>query len=136
MTDTLTSGVHHLGLTVPNLETAELFFTETLGWFVKGRKPDYPAVFVSDGVITLTLWRVRDPEQFIPFDRKNNIGLHHLALVVADYQALLDVFNKVRAHEGVVIEFEPQKMSPDSPRHHFMCLIPGGVRVEFAMKVI
>ena len=49
----LTSGVHHVGLTVPNLERAREFFVDTLGFGVVGEVPSYPAVFVSDGAITI-----------------------------------------------------------------------------------
>ena len=48
MTGTLTRGVHHVGLAVPDLEAAERFFRDALGWKTVGGVPDYPAVFVSD----------------------------------------------------------------------------------------
>ena len=42
--------------------------------------PDYPAVFVGDGLTRITLWQIKDPVTAAPFDRRRNIGLHHLAL--------------------------------------------------------
>ena len=75
-----TQGVHHAGLTVPDLAAARRFFEEALGFSVVGERPDYPAAFVSDGVVMLTLWRAEDPAAAIPFDRKKGIGVHHLAL--------------------------------------------------------
>ena len=48
-TTAATSGAHHIGLTVPDLVAARAFFEGVLGFRVVGEKPDYPAVFVSDG---------------------------------------------------------------------------------------
>ena len=38
-----------MGLTVPDLAAARRFFVEELGYQQRGERPDYPAVFVSDG---------------------------------------------------------------------------------------
>lgn len=46
---TATPGVHHVGLTVPDLAAARRFFVEELGYQQRGERPDYPAAFVSDG---------------------------------------------------------------------------------------
>ncbi|HTJ02845.1 MAG TPA: VOC family protein [Methylovirgula sp.] len=132
MPEPLTLGVHHVGLAVPDIETAERFFVEVLGWSVVGGRPSYPAVFVSDGSTRLTLWRVADPETANPFDRRGNVGLHHLALKVADRTVLGAVFERVQAHPGVNVEFEPEPVHEGSQTHHFICSMPGGVRIEFA----
>lgn len=132
MTSSLTSGVHHIGLAVPDLDAAVRFFVDALGWDVVGGRPDYPAVFVSDGSIMLTLWRVADPENATAFDRRANIGLHHLALAVADEAALMTVYERVRRHPGVETEFAPEPSRPGSSTRHFICAMPGGIRVEFA----
>ena len=52
-----TRGAHHVGLTVPDLRAARDFFVDALGFAEVGELPDYPAVFVSDGAITITLWQ-------------------------------------------------------------------------------
>ena len=52
----LTRGVHHVGLTVPDLASARRFFVEALGYEQRGEAADYPAVFVSDGTTLITLW--------------------------------------------------------------------------------
>jgi hypothetical protein len=91
-------------------------------------------VFVSDGVVTLTIWRVTDPENAVAFNRKTNIGLHHLALAVADEAALATVYERVSNHPGVMLEFTPEPVRPGSPTHHFICAIPGGLRIEFATR--
>ena len=83
MSDTaLTQGAHHIGLTVPDLAKTRAFFIDTLGFDQLGDVPDYPAVFMSDGATMITLWQAENPATAVPFDRKNVIGLHHLALKV------------------------------------------------------
>ena len=131
-TEPLTLGVHHVGLAVPDLDAAQRFFCDVLGWRVVGEVPDYPAVFVGDGTTMLTLWRVADPAGAVAFDRRRNVGLHHLALAVADAAALATVHAKVALVPGVTIEFAPEPVRPGSPTHHFICTMPGGVRIEFA----
>lgn len=130
MAETQTLGVHHVGLAVPDIEAARSFFCEALGYRTVGGNPDYPAHFVSDGTTLLTLWQVEAPAR--PFDRRHNIGLHHLAIAVADAEALDAVYARVRDWPGVAIEFAPCALREGSQVRHFMCAIPGGVRVEFA----
>lgn len=130
MTEALTLGAHHVGLTVPDLDAARDFFTDILGFAVVGERPAYPAVFVSDGAMMVTLWRAATPESAAPFDRKNNIGLHHLALKVADHDALEALGERLAATSGVVIEFVPEQLG-ETPLRHMMCAIPGGIRMEF-----
>ena len=126
---TVTQGAHHIGLTVPNLEQTRNFFIETLGYDQVGEVPDYPAVFLSDGTLMITLWQASDPANAVPFDRKNVIGLHHLALTV-DADAIDGLCDKLKDTAEVDIEFEPEPLG-DMPVRHMMCNIPGGIRVEF-----
>lgn len=126
----LTRGAHHIGLTLPDLAAARSFFTRTLGFKTVGEKPDYPAAFVSDGVTMITLWQASDPLRAVPFDRKNVIGLHHVALKVADSSALEALHDTLRETDGVRIEFAPEPLGGGSTRH-LMCAIPGGIRMEF-----
>lgn len=132
MTGPLTLGVHHVGLAVPDLDAAERFFVDALGWTVTGGVPSYPAVFVSDGSTMVTLWRVADPGRAAAFDRRANIGLHHLALKVADLDALLAAYDRIRVRPDVTIEFAPSPMREGSSLHHLICAMPGGVRLELA----
>lgn len=132
MTDSalpLTQGAHHIGLTVPALGPTREFFTETLGFTVVGERPEYPAVFVSDGHIMLTLWQAQDPADAVPFDRKRVIGLHHFALRVASPEALRALHQRLREAGGVEIEFDPEPLGA-GPTQHMMCTIPGGIRLE------
>jgi hypothetical protein len=33
-----------------------------------------------------------------------------------------------------MLEFTPEPVRPGSPTHHFICAIPGGLRIEFATR--
>ena len=126
----LTQGAHHVGLTVPDCRATADFFLDALGFEEVGGKPDYPSIFMSDGHILLTLWQAEDPGRARAFDRKGCIGLHHLALAVADAGALAEVHARLAARPDVTVEFAPEAMG-GAPLRHMMCAIPGGVRVEF-----
>lgn len=126
----VTRGVHHLGLTVPDLAVTRSFFIDTLGFEQVGERPEYPAVFVSDGTVMITLWQAEKPASVVAFDRRNNIGLHHVALLVESQAALDALHTELAGTGGVSIEFAPENLR-DGPVRHMMCAIPGGVRVEF-----
>ncbi len=130
-TSTSTYGVDHVGLSVRDLATTRKFFCDCLGWRVLGERPDYPAAFVSDGHGIVTLWQVESPGTAAPFDRRANVGLHHLALAVIDQAGLDDLYKRVSGWPGVVVEFEPQ-LSGAGPKIHFIVREPGGLRLEFA----
>ncbi len=126
----VTAGAHHIGLTVPDLAKTHAFFLDTLGFAQVGEVPDYPAVFLTDGTTMITLWQAENPASAVPFDRKNVIGLHHLALNVDGADALDAVHDKLKASDGVDVEFAPEPLG-GGPAKHMMCAIPGGIRVEF-----
>jgi len=130
MSHSLTRGVHHVGLTVTDLDSSCGFFTELLGWEKVGGNPDYPAVFVSDGSVMLTLWQAKEPLTAIAFDKNSNVGLHHLAIRVADLDTLDKIYRMLTAAENVDIEFAPEPLR-GGPTTHMMCYEPGGIRVEF-----
>lgn len=132
MTGKLTRGVHHVGLTVPDLDQARAFFCGLLGFDEVGGVPAYPSIFVSDGAILLTLWRAADPITARAFDRRTNIGLHHLSLAVADDAALDAVWARISTHPEVVIDAAPGPIRPGSATRHFLIFVPGGIRIEFA----
>jgi catechol 2,3-dioxygenase-like lactoylglutathione lyase family enzyme len=126
----LTLGIDHLGLTVPNLEATVTFFTDCLGWKEVGGKPEYPSKFISDGTSVLTLWQAKTDTP-VGFDRKTNIGLHHVAFKLESEDALNNAFSKVREWPGVTIECSPE-FSGNGPKVHFFINEPGGNRLEFA----
>jgi catechol 2,3-dioxygenase-like lactoylglutathione lyase family enzyme len=126
----ITRGAHHIGLTVPDIAKTGKFFTDTLGFTQVGEIPDYPAVFLSDGVTMITLWGAADPATAVSFDRKNVIGLHHLALTVENVDALESLHGILQSTDDVEIEFAPEPLL-GGPTQHLICAIPGGIRVEF-----
>lgn len=124
-----THGAHHVGLTVPDLDAASRFFSSALGFSQVGEIADYPAVFISDGTLMLTLWQVEDPDNAVPFDRRRNIGLHHLALRVGDASTLSQLAKELASRNDVDIEFAPEGLG-DSGISHMMCRVPGNIRLE------
>lgn len=126
----VTVGINHLGLAVKDLDRTAAFFTETLGWREAGGDPDYPSIFVTDGNAFVTLWRVEDPETAADFNRRKNVGLHHLAFTVGSLEALNALYGKLLETEGVRIEFAPEFMG-QGPTTHMMIREPSGNRLEF-----
>ena len=127
----LTQGLDHLGLSVRSLAKSVRFFVDALGWIEKGRKPEYPAAFASDGKLLLTLWQVSGQAAAEPLDRKSRVGLHHLALKVASSDELDALFSRIEDWPEIEVEFAPE-LSGEGPKRHFMILEPGGNRLEFA----
>jgi hypothetical protein len=88
-------------------------------------------VFVADGHDVVTLWQVDGPASCVAFDRRYNIGLHHLALKVANLAGHYALYARVAAWPGVVVEFAPEPLGKGLKIH---CMRePGGVRLEFAV---
>ena len=128
MTNSVTKGAHHIGLTVSKLEESAAFFTTLLGWKEVNRNDEYPAIFVSDGNIMVTLWKNKD-EPPTAFDKNRNVGLHHVAFKV-DSEADLDRIYEKLASNDVKIEFSPELLR-SGPAKHMMCYDPSGIRIEF-----
>ena len=124
-----TEGVHHVGLTVKDLERSKKFFIETLGYKQVGEISDYPAVFLSDDSVMVTLWQVESPDKAVTFDRRHNIGLHHLAIRVKNDEALDSLHKTLSDIKDVTIEFAPEPLM-GGPARHMMCTEPGGNRIE------
>lgn len=131
-TEVVTEGLNHVGLTVKYLDRSVSFFTDTLGWKAVGGDPDYPSVFVTDGNMFVTLWQTTNPDTAIDFDRKNNVGLHHLAITVNSLKALHELHAKFLDVEGLKIEFAPEFMGA-GPTTHMMIREPSGNRLEFVV---
>ena len=128
MTNPVTKGAHHIGLSVSRLEESASFFTAILGWREVKRNNDYPAIFVSDGSIMVTLWQTNDQPP-IPFDKNRNVGLHHVAFEVESDAALAALHNKL-VENKVEIEFTPELLG-QGPARHMFCYDPSGIRIEF-----
>ncbi|MFO3902955.1 VOC family protein [Enterobacter hormaechei] len=124
----VTHGAQHIGLAVSKLEESAEFFTKILGWEEVKRREDYPAIFVRDSALTITLWKTQTDEP-VKFDRKTNIGLHHLALRVENKEELFRLLDVLKANQ-IEIEFEPIFIR-EGPSMHMMCYEPSGIRIEF-----
>jgi len=123
-----TKGAHHIGLVVSTLEATADFFTGLLGWQEVCRNDEYPAIFVSDGSIMVTLWAATETPA-VPFNKNRNIGLHHVAFGV-ESEAELNSLHRRLADNGIRIEFAPEPLG-QGPAQHMMCYEPSGIRVEF-----
>jgi len=126
----LTSGFSHVGLSVSNLEASFQFF-QVLGFNKVGGVDSYPSMFLSDGSSLLTLWQTE--KDATPFDRRKNVGLHHLAIKVSSMEALEDTYKAVLKLDGVRVDgegaFGPQTL--DGTRlAHAMVYEPSGNRIE------
>jgi catechol 2,3-dioxygenase-like lactoylglutathione lyase family enzyme len=121
-----TSGCHHIGLSVDKLEDTAAFFTACLGWQEVRRDDSYPAIFVSDGIIMVTLWKSKllDPPGF----DKNHIGLHHVAFRVDTEDKLDACYLNIKDY-GLKLEFSPELLR-GGPAKHMMFYEPSGNRIE------
>ncbi len=129
----MTEGLSHLGLTVTKLDKTAAFFIQTLGWRLAGEKPAYPAKFVTDGNMFITLWQVENIDSYVNFDRKNNVGLHHLALSVSSEENLHILHERFKIIDDIVIEFGPE-LNGKGPTMHMMIREPSGNRIEFTYR--
>jgi catechol 2,3-dioxygenase-like lactoylglutathione lyase family enzyme len=123
----LTAGISHVGLAVSNLDKSLQFF-EAIGYKKIGGDDAYPSIFLSDGDSMITLWQTDDGAT--PFDRKKNVGLHHLAIKVPTLEALQEVYDTVMAIDGVNSDFAPEALT-GMPLTHAMVFEPSGNRIEF-----
>ena len=128
MNKPITNGTHHIGLTVSKLEESADFFISLLGWQEVRRNEEYPAIYVSDGSIMVTLWAIKESPS-IHFDRRKNIGLHHIAFKVESEDDLNRLHQRLADH-GTRIEFAPERLGQGAAKH-MMCYEPSGIRVEF-----
>ena len=126
---TQTAGLNHLGLAVRDLGETTRFFVECLGWVESGRDDSYPRTAVSDGTLRLTLWQVDHDLSINAFHRRQNIGLHHLAIEVTSEQRLQELSKRVSSYPKVKVKFIPEPINT-GPRIHMMFCEPGGIRLE------
>ena len=125
-----TQGLNHFGLAVSDLDATARFFSDCLGWQESGRDESYPRTAVSDGLVRLTLWQVDNSLTVEPFNRRKNVGLHHLAITVPTEAALNELADRVSSWKGVEVEFMPELVGK-GPRKHMMFCEPSGIRLEF-----
>ncbi|MFT5295792.1 MAG: lactoylglutathione lyase [Colwellia sp.] len=81
----------------------------------------------------VTLWQVSNPDLVVDFDRKNNVGLHHLALSVASEENLNILYKRFKNVDGLIIEFGSE-INGKGPTMHMMIREPSGNRIEFTYR--
>ena len=68
-----------------------------------------------------------------PFDRRKNVGLHHLAIKVSSLTALDEVYAAIQSVPGVCVDgedaFGPEKLNGTSLTHG-MVFEPSGNRID------
>jgi lactoylglutathione lyase len=124
-----TRGINHLGLSVLDLDRSVHLFVGALGWTESGRDNSYPRTAVSDGHVRITLWQVDHKLGVQAFNRRKNVGLHHLALEVDSEARLHSLAQSLADWPEVKIEFMPELLGK-GPRKHMMFFEPGGNRIE------
>ena len=102
-----TGGIHHLRLTVADVERARAFYTEVLGFSVVMDLD--PGVFLSNGSIGLGLGPHPDPTTAAPADRfdENWVGLDHLSFGVGsrdDLEAAMRVLDERGVPRGEITD--------------------------------
>jgi catechol 2,3-dioxygenase-like lactoylglutathione lyase family enzyme len=125
----LTQGINHVGLTVKDLAATTAFFIDVLGFTENGFDASYPRTRITDGSVIITLWQVDFSTEVVDFNRRQNIGLHHLALSVESESDLNQIQERIAKYSGCEIEFAPELLS-GGPRKHMMFSEPGGIRIE------
>ena len=76
--------------------------------------------------------RAKQPSAVKPFGKNNNVGLHHLAIRVADPDTLEKGYLKPAAAENVDIEFVPEPLR-NGPATHTIRYEAGGIDIEFTV---
>ncbi len=112
-----------------------MFFTDVLGFKVLGNDPTYPAYFLSNKKTTITLWRIKNNEKRVEFNRAENVGLHHLALSVESIEKLSRLHKHLKMQNNITIEFAPENLGK-GPAQHMMIREPSGNRIEFIARPI
>ena len=85
-----TGGVHHLRLTVTDVDRTVAFYTGVLGF--KKLMDLNPGAFLSNGAVGLGIGPFPDPSHAIRGDRfsENRVGLDHLSFSVSSRRVLED----------------------------------------------
>jgi catechol 2,3-dioxygenase-like lactoylglutathione lyase family enzyme len=96
MTPLPLTGISHVGLSVPDVDAAVLFWHDVMGLEVVGRTPSYCLLLHREGLFVLGL---NDHEGAVtgPFDERRT-GLDHIALAIPDAAALEEWIQRFDEH--------------------------------------
>lgn len=105
-----TGPVHHLRLTVADVERSRAFYVDVLGF--EHVMDLNPGAFLSNGSVGLGLGPVPDPARAVPGDRfdENRVGLDHLSLGVgsrAELEAAARVLDERHVPRGEIKDLGP-----------------------------
>lgn len=109
-----TGAVHHIALTVSDVQQSEAFYTSLLNF---QRIAEFgPRALLSNGVVILGLTPPPDPGQAIVNDRfnENRLGLDHLSFSVAgraDLEAAVALMDERGVDHGEITDLEPFQIS-------------------------
>lgn len=93
--------VGHVVLKVRDLQKAEQFYTEVLGFTVVTRLKRPAGVFFSLGEQHHDLAVLQVPSDAEPV-KDQQVGLHHVALQVEDFAALKECYRQLKAHQVTI----------------------------------
>jgi len=85
-------GIHHLMLTVSDLNRSQKFYTEVLGFKVYGGSVEGGFVVMTNGQLLMGINLPPDPSKTPKNDQfsEHRLGLDHLSLTVDNHDALLN----------------------------------------------
>jgi lactoylglutathione lyase len=120
-----TSGIHHLGLTVTDLERSRRFYQELFGWQEVGADTTRGYAFLTDGKNMITLWQ----QSGTAYD-KTRAGLHHFALSIDSVEAM-DRAERLLREKGVRIHYDRVvPLAEGASESEIYFYDPDGIRVE------
>jgi hypothetical protein len=68
------NGAHHIGLMVTDLAKSRSFFVDILGFWQIGEVGDCPAVLLTNGTSTITLWQADKPTMAVATMQRDTDG--------------------------------------------------------------
>ena len=119
------SGVHHVGLSVTDVQRSKEFYVELFGWKEVGSDNSLGYAFLSDGKNTITLWQQSDS----PYAR-SHAGLHHLALAVNGADELIRAEQILRKRQIRIHYDRIVPVAEGGKAAELYCYDPDGICIE------